>query len=105
MRFCFNSFRSGQDENGETIEVEVLDEDGQLNMLADEATKSLVESDGDLQIEMEEHNDDEDSGGTSPPVGNMLNGAAFEATQQAKGATEKGRCGGCATTLPVQAYY
>jgi len=51
----------GQDENGETIEVEVLDEDGQLNMLADEATKSLVEVDGNLQIEMEEQHDDEES--------------------------------------------
>ena len=45
---------SGQDENGETIEVEVLDEDGQLDTLAVEATKSLVEVDGNLQIEMDE---------------------------------------------------
>ena len=39
----------------------MLDEDGQLNMLADEATKSLVEVDGNLQIEMEEQHDDEES--------------------------------------------
>lgn len=38
----------------------MLDEDGELNMLADEATKSLVEVDGNLQIEMgDQHNDEE----------------------------------------------
>ena len=39
----------------------MLDEDGQLNMLADEATKSLVEVDGNLQIEMEDQHNDEES--------------------------------------------
>ena len=39
----------------------MLDEDGQFDMLADETTESLVEVDGNLQIEMERHINKEES--------------------------------------------
>lgn len=81
-----------EDENGDEIKVEVLTDEDQLNILTDEATQQVLESNlltspgGTLQIEMSPHSSpsttvaqqSQDGGTTSSGSGTASNGAGLE---------------------------